>query len=124
MAEEAKKILIAEDDKFLLKIYLTKLEAAGYVIVSAEDGDTALEKLKTELPNLLILDILLPKKNGFEVLLAMKADPAIKHIPVIVLSNLGQELDVEKAMSAGAIDYLVKANVSIESVLEKIKSHI
>lgn len=117
------KILVAEDDKFLLKIYQTKLAKEGYEIVSATDGEEAVQSIKIEKPNLVILDLVMPKKNGFEVLEEIKADPELKDIPVIVLSNLGQESDVERVMQAGAVDYLIKANFSIEEVMEKIKKH-
>ena len=118
-----KKILVAEDDKFLVKIYQTKLAEQGYEVVIAMDGEDALAKVESEKPDLLILDLIMPKKNGFDVLEEMKQKEELKSIPVVVLSNLGQESDVERVMQAGAVDYIIKANFSIEAVVEKIKKH-
>lgn len=124
MDTQAIKILVAEDDKFLLKIYQTKLAKEGFNILIASDGEEAIQMVKSEKPSLVILDLLLPKKSGFEVLAEIKADPVTKDIPVIISSNLGQDADVEKGLKLGAADYMIKANLSITEVMDKIKKYI
>lgn len=118
------KILVIEDDRFLRKVYLTKLAQENFDAVSAIDGEEGLNKWKTEKPDLVLLDLILPKMNGFQVLEEAKNDPSIKDIPVIILSNLGQDSDIERGRKIGAIDYLVKANMSINDVVEKIGNYI
>lgn len=115
-----KKILIVEDDQFLHKILATKIKQTGFEVTSAYDGESALKKIK-ESPDLVLLDLILPQMSGFEFLGETKLDARLKNIPVIVLSNLGQEEDIERAKSLGAEDYLVKANFSIDDVVKKIK---
>lgn len=117
---EKKKILIVEDDQFLHKILVTKIKAAGFDFISAYDGEDALKKVE-KLPDLILLDLILPQMSGFEFLSEIKGNPKFKNIPVIVLSNLGQEEDLERAKSLGAQDYLVKANFSMDEVMKKIK---
>ncbi|MDP4008582.1 MAG: response regulator [Candidatus Peregrinibacteria bacterium] len=118
------KIFIAEDDKFLSKIYRTRLEQEDYTIIAANNGIDAVEKIIAEQPDLILLDLLIPQKNGFDVLEELKANSTTQNIPVIILSNLGQESDVEKGMKLGAIDFLIKANFSIDEVTGKIKEHL
>jgi DNA-binding response OmpR family regulator len=115
-----KKIFVVEDDQFLHKILAMKIKAAGFDVISAYDGESALKKIK-EAPDLILLDLILPQMSGFEFLGEIKLDAKFKNIPVIVLSNLGQEEDFERAKSLGAKDYLVKANFSIDEVIKKIK---
>jgi DNA-binding response OmpR family regulator len=122
--KKGKKILIAEDDKFLHKILQTKLRKEGFEIISAFDGEQAVNKLKETLPDLILLDIVMPKKNGFEVLEEMKIMPTVAKTPVIILSNLGQDSDIAKAKEFGIKDYMVKANFSINEVIAKIKSKL
>ncbi len=122
--KQSKIIIVAEDDKFLSKIYQVKLEKEGYKIVLAIDGEDTLEKIRFEKPALILLDIIMPKKSGIDVLAEMKKDPNLSDIPVIILTNLGQEEDKEKAMKYGAVDYIVKANISIEEVVAKIEKCI
>ena len=118
------KILLAEDDKFISRAYKDGLERAGFDLVLASDGEEAVAKIKSEKPDLVLLDIIMPLKNGFEVLEEIKKDPAVKDIPVIVLSNLGQDSDITKGHSLGAVDYLVKANFTMAEVVEKIKKYL
>lgn len=118
------KIFIAEDDKFLSKIYRTRLEQENFTVIAANNGIDAVEKIITEQPNIILLDLLIPQKNGFDVLKELKSNATTKNIPVIILSNLGQESDVEKGMKLGAIDFLIKANFSIDEVTEKVKEHL
>ncbi|MBI4457539.1 response regulator [Candidatus Uhrbacteria bacterium] len=123
MPEKAvgKKVLIVDDDAFLSGIYATKLEIDGFQVVSARDGEEGLKAAATELPDLILLDVLMPKLDGFEVLKRLKADPATKPIPVIMLTNLGQKEDVEKGLSEGAEDYLIKAHFVPSEAVIKIK---
>jgi DNA-binding response OmpR family regulator len=121
MNEGQKKILIAEDGEFLMRVYEVKLSKEGFNIVKAVDGEVALSLAQSEKPDVILLDLMLPKKSGFEVLAELKASAELKGIPVIVLTNLGQDTDVKKAMDGGASDYLIKANFSIDAVVEKIK---
>jgi CheY-like chemotaxis protein len=117
---EKNKIMVVEDDQFLHKILAMKIKSEGFEIISAYDGESALKKVK-EMPDLILLDIILPQMSGFEFLAEIKRDSRLKNIPVIVLSNLGQDEDIERAKSLGAQDYLVKANFSIDEVIKKAK---
>ncbi len=117
---EACKILVAEDDKFLSRAYEFKLSGMGCQIIMAGDGEDAIAKIKSEKPDIILLDLIMPKKNGFEVLQEIKANSQTKKIPVIIMSNLGQEADIKKGLEAGAIDYIVKANVSLEEIVKRI----
>ena len=116
-----KKILFIEDELALQKTFADFLGQEGYAVISAFDGEAGLQKAKTEKPNLILLDLVLPKMHGFEVLKAIKEDIETKNIPVIVLTNLETIGDVEKALELGATTYLVKANYSLEEVVKKIK---
>jgi len=121
---EKSKILIVEDDQFLVKIYQTKLESEGFDIELALDGEEGIEKAKEFMPELILLDLILPKMNGFEVLKKLKTDEKTKNIPVIVLSNLGQESDVKQGMELGAVNYLIKSDHSINEIIDKIKKEL
>lgn len=116
-----KHILIIEDDPFLLSMYVTKLEMIGYRVSSAEDGKKGLAMILDKKPDLLLLDILLPSMDGFQILEKMKQDQAVKNIPVILLTNLGQKADIEKGVALGADDYLIKAHFTPSEVTAKIK---
>lgn len=115
-----KKILIAEDDKFLSKIYLEKLKKEGYEVKLASDGEQAVNETVSFMPDLVILDLIMPKKTGFDVLRELKIKPETKSIPVIIFSNLEQESDMRKVKDLGAVDYVVKGGVTFNEVLEKI----
>lgn len=97
------------------------MRGEGYEVQSAYDGETGLEMVKTEKPDLILLDLILPKLHGFDVLKRIKEDPEIRDIPLIVLTNLEDMGDVEKALELGATTYLVKANYSLDEVLEKVR---
>lgn len=118
------KILIIEDDKFLRDLLYKKLAEENFSIVTAIDGEEGLKKTQEENPSLVLLDLILPGMNGFDVLKKAKENSATKEIPVIVLSNLGQKEDVERAMKLGAEDYLVKAHFTLEEIVEKVKKHL
>ncbi|RMD58846.1 response regulator [Candidatus Parcubacteria bacterium] len=118
------KILLAEDDRFISLAYKDGLSRAGFEVVHAQDGEEAILKIKKEKPDLILLDLIMPDVNGFEVLKEIKQDKELSKIPVIILSNLGQDADIEKGKKLGAADYLIKANVSISEVVEKIKQFL
>ncbi|KPJ57118.1 hypothetical protein AMJ49_02345 [Parcubacteria bacterium DG_74_2] len=115
------KILMIEEDKFLRKIYKNKLTLAGFQFVEAINGIEGLNKILHEKPDLVLLDIILPRKNGFDVLIDMKTNSATKKIPVIILSNLGQESDIKRGLALGAEDYLVKTEIPLSEVVNKVK---
>lgn len=122
--EPKPKILIVEDDEFLSGMYITKFTMEGFHVVFAEDGELGVLKAKEELPRLILLDILLPKKNGFEVLQLLKSEDQTKSIPVILLTNLSQEDDIKKGYELGAVDYLVKAYNIPSEVVKKVKAKL
>ncbi len=115
-----KTILLADDEQFIVIAYKDGLERAGYSVVVAHDGEEALMQAKATNPDLLLLDLIMPKMNGFEVLKEMNADPALLDIPVIVLTNLSQSNDEAEARDYGVIDFVVKADVSLRDLLAKI----
>jgi DNA-binding response OmpR family regulator len=117
----AKKILVVEDDKFLRKVISLKLDREGYEVSEAVDGEKGAEKIKKEKPDLVLLDLILPGIDGFEVLSKVKTDPVLSKIPIIILSNLGQKDDIEKGLKMGANDYLVKAHFTPDEIITKIK---
>ena len=114
-------ILIIEDDTFLSNIYKTKFDMEGFKISTSENGKVGLADVKKKKPDIILLDILLPKMDGFAVLEALKADAEVKNIPVILLTNLGQKDDVEKGLELGAVDYLIKAHFKPSEVVDKVK---
>jgi DNA-binding response OmpR family regulator len=118
----AKTILIVEDDKFLRELIAQKLAKEGYSISEAIDGEEGIKKIKTEKPDLVLLDLILPGIDGFEVLSRMKADEKLAEIPVIILSNLGQREEIERGLKLGANDYMIKAHFTPREIIDKIKS--
>ncbi|HOU45695.1 MAG TPA: response regulator [Candidatus Pacearchaeota archaeon] len=118
----AKKILFVEDEASLQRAIGESLKKVGYEVLSATDGQQAMEQIKSQDFDLIVLDIVLPKVDGFEVLKKIKSDPEKKDIPVLVLTNLETSGDVQKALELGATNYLVKANYSLEQMIEKINS--
>lgn len=118
------KILVAEDDKFLASAYKLKLGKAGHELKIVYDGNEVLAALDSFLPDIIILDLVMPKKDGFAVLEALKSSDKWKVIPVIVASNLGQSEDIVKATQLGANDYIVKTDLSMKKLLEKINNII
>jgi len=117
----SKKILFIEDESALQKTFGEILKQEGYEMISALDGETGLRLAKSEKPDLILLDLILPKMHGFEVLKKLKEDKETKDIPVIVLTNLEKIEDVDKALELGATTYLVKAQYSLEEIVAKIK---
>lgn len=117
----SKKILIIEDEEALQKTIGDVLRQEKYKVVSAMDGEAGIKMAQTEKPDLILLDLVLPKMHGFEVLKTVKAQEAIRDIPIIVLTNLESMGDIEKALEMGATTYLVKASYTLEEVVQKIK---
>jgi len=125
MAEEKnKKILIVEDDKFLRELISQKLVKEKFDIAEAVDGEQAVKKVKDVNPDLILLDLILPGIDGFEVLTKIKEDPVLAEVPVIILSNLGQKDDIEKGLNLGATDYLIKAHFTPSEIIEKVKKNL
>ena len=120
----AKKILIVEDDKFLRELIVRKLSNEGYEVIEAVDGEQGIQKIKETKPDLVLLDLILPGIDGFEVLAQKKEDPFVATIPVIVLSNLGQKEDVDRGLGLGATDYLIKAHFTPGEIIEKVHNII
>ena len=122
MPEELKRIMIIEDDKFLSSLMKVRLEKDGFTVIQAFDGEEATELLKTERPNLFVLDLIMPKATGFEVLQTISMIPELEKIPVIILSNLAQDSDIQKAKEFGAKEYFVKVKISIDDIVKRIKA--
>lgn len=118
------KILIIEDDRFLLKLYSDKLRRAGFEIIEAISGEEGFSKIMVEKPDLVILDLVLSRKSGLEILNDMKLKDEIRDIPVIIVTNLEQTSDIEKGLGLGAIAYLVKADFSINKLPETVKRYL
>jgi len=116
-----KKILLIEDDPFILDIYKTKLKKSKFEVISASEGEEAIEKAKENKPDLILLDIVLPQLTGFEILKEMKKFKHLDNVPVIILSNLGQKKEIEKGLKLGAVKYLIKAHFTPSEVIEEIK---
>ncbi|MDD5738876.1 MAG: response regulator [Candidatus Pacebacteria bacterium] len=114
------KVLVVEDDKFLRELINRKLQSENFETFLAFDGETALVLVEKERPDIVLLDLILPGINGFEVLAKIKENERLKEIPVIILSNLGQKDDIDKGMGLGATDYLVKAHFTPSEIIEKI----
>ncbi len=126
MEKNKKKIMIVEDDYFVMDIYNMKLTQEGFEVIGAKDGAEALKKLKEDgaSPDLILLDILMPYINGLEVLTEIKKIERIKEVPVVLLSNLSQKVEIEEGMKLGAKGYIIKSHFTPSEVLEKIKSFL
>ena len=118
------RILLAEDDRFLRKAAETMLKRGGFTVLTAADGEEALRLARESAPDLMLLDLVMPKMHGFDVLAALKAAPETAGIPVIVLSNLGQDSDVQLARERGAHDYIIKSNIALEMLVERAHGRI
>jgi len=122
MSEEKVNILLAEDDAFVSDIYHTKLTREGYNVILASDGRSALEELKKDIPDLILLDIMMPYMDGMEVLEELKKTEQWKDIPVLLLTNLSEKENVKKALELGAQDYLIKSHFTPSEIFEKIRA--
>lgn len=122
--EQNKKILLVEDDDGLANVYQTRLEAEGFVVKRVPNGEDALTVATEFRPDLILLDVMMPKVSGFDVLDILRNTPSTANIKIIMLTALSQETDKEKATKLGADDYLVKSQVVIADVVERIKHHL
>jgi DNA-binding response OmpR family regulator len=122
MSEEKRNILLAEDDAFVSDIYYTKLTSEGYNVILAPDGRMAIEELKKDIPDLILLDIMMPYMDGMEVLEELKKNEQWKGIPVLLLTNLSEKENVKKALELGAQDYLIKSHFTPSEILTKIQT--
>jgi two-component system, OmpR family, alkaline phosphatase synthesis response regulator PhoP len=114
------RILLAEDDRILRKAGETALRKRGYDVVAAVDGEEALAKAREDPPDLVLLDVMMPKVHGFDVLRGLKGDPRLRDIPVIMLTNLEQPSDMQRASDGGAFGYLVKSNLDLDDLAAKV----
>ena len=121
MAAKKPSILLIEDDEMISMMYQTKFSMEGHTIQTAADGAEGLEKARASKPDVILLDIILPKLDGFSVLKELKNDPETKKIPVILLTNLGQDDDVKKGKDLGADDYFIKSNHTPAEIVAKVK---
>ncbi len=117
-------ILVAEDEDFIAIPLVDNLKGEGYTVALAVDGEEALRLFAEKTPDLVLLDLLLPKRDGFSVLEELRKSSASTKLPVIIISNLGEPREVERAKALGATDYLIKSSSTIAEVLEKVKSHL
>lgn len=117
-----KKILVVEDDKYLASAYRVKLLKMAFDVRTAADGEEALAVLKEYTPDLILLDLVMPRKDGFATLEEIKKNDQWKDIPVLIATNLGQKEDIERGMKLGAVDYLVKTDTSVDDFVNKVKS--
>lgn len=120
--EKKASILIIEDDKFLRELLSRKLEKSGFNISMVIDGEEALRKIKEEEYEIILLDLVLPGVDGFEILKEIKKNPKTSKTPVIILSNLGQQEEVERGLRLGAVDYLIKAHFTPDEIIQKIEN--
>jgi DNA-binding response OmpR family regulator len=118
------KILVVEDDEFISRMYVAKLEREGFDVLSATDGQTALDTILSDRPDLVILDVMLPKRDGFSVLAEVKRHQETKDIPVVVLTNLSQQEQVDRCFSLGAKECLIKAHFTPGEVVAKVREHL
>lgn len=122
MPVPGKPIVIVEDDRFLSSLMKARFEKDGLPVVQAFDGEEAVALFKKEIPALVILDLIMPKVTGFEVLQTISLTPELQKVPVVILSNLAQDSDIEKARELGAKEYFVKVKVSIDDLVTRVKT--
>jgi len=121
---ERPKVLIVEDDRFFIDLLAKHLSQANFAVLFANTGEEALQMIKTEIPTVVLLDILLPQIDGFDVLTQMKADERTKDVPVILLSNLGSKENLERSKQLGAYNFLIKATVSLDQIIKETQKAI
>jgi len=121
MADHKTSLLMVEDDKFVALAYKDAFSREGFLVMNAYDGVEAIDKIRSESPDIVILDMLLPLKNGFEVLSDLKLDSKTANVPVVVLTNLNQEADKKKCIDLGAKDFLIKSDYTLKEVVGRIK---
>lgn len=121
METKALSVLVIEDDEFLVNAYRTKLTKEGFDVHFAVDGQEAMKTLETLHPNVILLDLMLPNKDGFTVLEEIKKKPSLSKIPVIISSNLSQKVDIERCKKLGAHEFIVKSELSLDEIVEKLR---
>ena len=121
MTEIPAKILIIEDDRYISKMYQLKLSLDGFNVQVAENGKIGLERVKDFGPDIILTDILMPEMDGFEVIESVKSDQETSKIPILIMSNLGQEDHIQKGLALGALGYIVKSQITPSGVVDKIK---
>ena len=117
---DQKRILLVEDDRFLRKAAEVRLRRAGYTVITAADGEEAIATAKSTRPDLVLLDLIMPRMQGFEVLRLLRTEPNMEGVPIVVLTNLSQDADRERAMTQGANGYLIKANMSLDALADAV----
>ncbi|MBI2591423.1 MAG: response regulator [Candidatus Brennerbacteria bacterium] len=121
---ESKTVLLVEDEKFLSNLLKARLESVGVKVIQIFDGSEAIKLLADLKPDLILMDIILPKISGFEIMEMINADPALHKAPIVIISNLGQDGDIQKGKALGAVEYFIKAKVSIDELVKKIMSFL
>lgn len=119
-----KKVLIVEDDFFIRDLYQIEAQKFGYLVSYAADGEEALNKIKTEHPDIILLDLMLPKIDGIEVLKTLKSDPTLSKIPVIIATNVEDPEKEKEALSLGALDYMLKVRFTPDKIIENLKKYL
>lgn len=119
-----RKVLVIEDDRFLIKAYEAKFKMEGFSVSIAHDGEEGIKKIQAEKPDIILLDLIMPRMDGFDVLEKMQQHKDWKQIPILILTNLGQEDDRERGLKLGAKDYFVKADYSLAQITDFIKKYI
>jgi DNA-binding response OmpR family regulator len=120
----SKRILIIEDEKDIARMYKIKFEQIGYTVELAPDGKQGFEKAKSFLPDVILLDVIMPEENGLSMLKRLKDDATMKSIPVFLASNLGKEEEAREGRALGAVDYLIKANMTPAQLVQKVDSEM
>lgn len=121
---QKKKILIAEDEPILMEMYRVYFEKAGFEVLNAENGQVCIEIVKKDKPDILLLDVLMPRLNGWDVLKELKNNPETKDMPILVLSNLSQTQEIQKGLDLGADDYIIKSDLTPKDLLAKVEKTI
>ena len=124
MNDQTKKILLIEDEEIIVDLLRRKLEDVGYKVEVAMDGVEGLEKMKKNLPDVVLLDVVMPKMGGFEVVEAMRSDKDLRGLPVIIISNSGQPVELDRAKELGVKDWLVKTEFDPQEVIDKVVKQI
>lgn len=119
-----KKVLFIEDDALIVKIYTARLTKDGYEVYTADNGEDGIKVALEVKPDLVVLDVMMPKVDGFGVLEKLRADATLKTIPILLYSNLAQEEELKRALAMGATEFIVKANISPTELVEKIKKYL
>jgi two-component system, OmpR family, alkaline phosphatase synthesis response regulator PhoP len=118
------RVLLIEDDRFLRRACEASLKKRGFTVLTANDGEEGLQQARTGSPDIILLDMLMPRLSGIEALEALKKDDQMRHIPVVILSNSSVEADVQRAKTLGAIGYLVKASLSLQELGDRVISFL